>query len=171
VKKILVILVLISALMFPTCKSPVGLDEPELIQYRARVEVRYDRNPVKITFPEGHDKATAIQYWIYDPNARQNKLENEYVEGWYRRRGGANMEKIAENRFVGYMEKVFVQTKSHSVKHRIYVRDAKLYDGFSGNEVSTYTAEGITIEGAYDLEIIGCELHFRMSKQEGVKQR
>jgi len=149
---------------FESCKSPVAPDEPEEpIRYRSKVKVTYIRNPAKIIFPQGNDWSTAIKYEIYDPNAEENVIQDiEYTDGPYRY-GIVRMEKLAENKFVGYIEKVFIQTRSRFTKHKAYIRDYKLFDEVSDN--STYTAEGVTVEGAYDLSISGRMLYFRMSEE------
>jgi len=143
-----------------SCKAIEHPYEP--VQYWAKVEVIYDRDPAKIRFSQGNDAFTLIRYELFDPDCKiKSKYDGEII-GYYRV-GSAPMEKIAENKFRGYIEQVFVQTESWHGKHRIYIRDAKLYDGMSS--VSTYTPDGITIQHAYDIHIFSYQLHFKTSKQ------
>ena len=167
-KKVFLILVLalFMSVFFGNCKkSTTGPDEPvERPQYWQTVKVTYIRDPAKITLPEGNDAFTGIGYTLYDPNARANKLEYEHIDDPVHRRGGINMKKVAENKFVGYIEKVFFQTQPCHQKHMLNVRDTKLYDGFSDGSMET--ADGIVIEGAYDISIVSHMLYFKMSKKD-----
>ena len=154
---------LISLLMllmsgFNGCKnSPTSPDAPR--EYRDQVKVIYTRDPAKIRSPQAADIAI-LHYELFDPDTKEPiNGEDEYIEGNYRI-GAAIMEKVAENKFRGYLKHVFIQDSPHQPKHMVYIDDPKLYNG-----IDSFTPYGITIQGAYDIEIKGHELYFRMSKK------
>ena len=130
--------------------------------YWAKIEVVYDRDPAKITFPQAPDMFTYVCYELFDPDRKFKSQFDREIIGYYRV-GSFKMEKLAENKFRGYLEQVFAQKEDWHGKHRIYISDAKLYDGMS--DASTYTPYGITIEKSYDLHILSYQLHFKISKQ------
>lgn len=71
------------------------------------------------------------------------------------------MEKIAENTFRGYMEQVPIQSGNWTMKHKVFSHDPKLYDGV--NTETVYTPYGVTVEHAYELQIVRYELVFKSS--------
>ena len=166
-KRIMVFsLFLVLALAFLTAcnpKNPAGPDPIEVPQYRALALATYDRNPAKIKNPEGNDSFVLLHYSLFDPNAEQNKLPGEGVEDGCRC-GGVCAQRIAPNKYQYYLEKVFVQSSPYHPKHSLYVDDPKLWDGVSDESYHTNTNTGITVEGAYDVELSGYYLFFKMSK-------
>jgi len=164
VKKVFLIsrLMLFSFLILFSCKrNPTTPEEPH--RYWARIEVVYDRDPAKITCPQCMEKhEPRLVYALFDPDRKLKSQSDRYIEGYYSF-GGVPMEKIAENKFRGYLEQVFVQVESWHGKHKVFIQDFKLYDGIS--DLSTLTPYGITVEKAYEIEIIGYHLHFKVSKQ------
>jgi len=152
-KIVFLLLITVFILNLNLCKSPVGPEDEEdpVFRYRGNVKVVYVRNTKEIIFPKGNDAFTDIYFMPYDPQ------EIEPVDGI----SGIDMEKVAENRFVGYIEHVFIQQGAFQKKHKLYIRDAKFYDGFG--DFSTHRGEGITIQGAYEIEVTKHECSFKMS--------
>ena len=144
------------------CNSPMSPDNTEIPYYCPKIKVVYQRDPSKITFPLGNDKAVDIYYELFDPDPRLRSPNDYEIIGGYYRSGVVDMEQIGKHTFVGYLEYVFVQTKEWHKHHKVYVRDYKVGDGIS--EVSAYTPYGITIERAYDTYISGYYLCFKISQ-------
>lgn len=158
IKKLFLISLLMLLLLLVSCKSPFEPDEQN--QFKPKdVLVTYNRDPAWIVFPAGNDDVTYAHYELFDPDTDRPLTELENIEEMFRI-GACGMEKIAENRFQGYLKHVLIQKNSNQPRHSIYIRDLKLWDGV--NYDSPNTPYGITIEGAYDLEIKNKKLFFRM---------
>ena len=170
-KKIMVfsLFLILIAVSFVGCgkvNNPNGPEPIEPPQYRALVLVTYDRDPAKIRFPEGNDSFVLLHYLLFDPNAEQNVLPSEgegVVDDVYRQ-GGVCAQRVANNRYQYYLKKVLIQSSPYHPKHSLYVDDPKLWDGVSDESYHTNTNTGITVEGAYDVELSGYYLFFKMSK-------
>jgi hypothetical protein len=159
----LFVLVMVSASP-QACKSPA---EPEVIPiYLSRVEVTYTRNPAKIINNLEYDEQSVIlRCELYDPyQAKTPPYVGPDPDFRYE---SIEIERIAENRFRGYLENVLVQDPSVDVKHTACVWDWRLYDGT--HRQSQWTGEGLDIERAYDLELLpvafgGNQLRFKISQ-------
>ena len=146
------------------CKSPA---EAEIIPiYLSRVEVIYTRNPAKIINTLDYDEQSVVLWYeLYDPYPAKTP---PYVGPDPDFRSGfIEIEKIAENKFRGYLENVLVQGPTVNVKHTVYVSDWRLNDGT--HYQSQWTGEGLDIERAYDLELLpgayeGSQLRFKISQ-------
>jgi hypothetical protein len=150
-------LVLLS-LPLANCKSKTSTTGPDTpitpptYVYRDEVQVTYQRDPAKITYPGASDYAFE-SYELYDPQAMDNVLAGESIDAQVWRIGYFQMERIGENLFRGKMKKVFVNS-SPDPRHIIVVSD---------NRIEGLAKSGITIEGAYDI-LISDYFHFRMAK-------
>ena len=149
-KIVFLLLIIVLTLSLILCKSPVGPEEDTVFRYRGNVKVTYIRNTKEIIFPEGNDDFTDIYFIPYDPQDPSISSVD-----------GIDMEKVAENKFVGYIQHAFIQQGAFQKKHKLYIRDFKFYDGFG--HFSTYRGEGITIEGAYEIEVTKHDCCFKMS--------
>ena len=120
------VMVLMLSLSVCNSLSPTGPEDPEdtVFHYRSNIKVVYVRDVSKIIFPEGNDLATNIYFTLYDP---EDPGFHDVVD----------VEKVAENKFVGYIDHVFVQTGAFQRKHELYIRDAKLYDGVGSFSMRT----------------------------------
>lgn len=161
--KIIFLIFYLLILTFSSCKSPAQSEIPKPLQYRAKIEVIYERDVNKIIFPQGNDEFVRIRYELFDPE-RKIKNEEERIVGDYRV-GDVDVEKISENKFRGYLENVLVQSEPWHKKHRLWVEDPKYYDGIS--DISVATPYGITIQDAYDIEIEGVKLLFKIRGSSG----
>ena len=134
-----------------SCKSP---EEPEVHTFRFNVEVTYTRNTSKITNPSAKEARVILDYELYNPE-RSPTINKNFMD----------TNQISENVFRAYLSKVFVQTEKRSTKHIIWIKDPMLkqFDN-TGMEIptSSFTAENITISGAFDLQVSGYQLHFKM---------
>ena len=145
------VMVLILSLSVCNSLSPTGPEDPEdtVFHYRSNIKVVYVRDVSKIIFPKGNDRATAIYFIAYDPD-NPGSYSSECI----------GMEKVAEKKFVGYIDHVFVQTGAFQRKHELYIRDTKLYDGVGSFSMRTGNVK--SIQGAYDIEKKASACYFRM---------
>ncbi len=132
--------------MFAVCCAQVTTVDPDdpdpEPEYRIQLKVVYTRNTDNILYPGGSDGLTEIRYELYDPDAERYKDQYDIIVGNYRT-GRVRLEKKAENYFIGYIEKVFVQGDASTHNHKAYIRDHKLHDGIG--DASTYTTDGLVI--------------------------
>ncbi len=150
----------LSAISCSSSATGPSTDRVVQVQYHAKVEVTYVRDPGKVLNPD----ATAIPgftYLLYDPDLRIKTATDKYLDKGYRI-GTVIMEEIAENTFRGYIEQVPIHSAGLSVKHRIFAQDIKLHDGV--NISSAYTPQGVTVQYAYDTSISGYELYFKIAQ-------
>ncbi len=157
--------VLVMALASPqACKSPTEAEVTPI--YLSRVEVIYTRNPAKIINTLEYDEQSVVLWCeLYDPyQAKTPPYVGPDPDFRYE---SIEIEKIAENKFRGYLENVLVQGPTVDVKHTAYVSDWRLNDGT--HYQSQRTGEGLDIERAYDLELRqvaygGSQLRFKISQ-------
>ena len=150
-----------------SCKSPEEPEIEEPRQYRDMVLVTYVRDSNKILFPEGKDSFMRVKYELYDPDAEKHLNTDpsdgtsEYINGIYRI-GATIVEKIGENEYQAYIKNVFIHNESSQPKHVTWVLDIKLY---LNSKTDCQTADGVSVVGAYDVELKNNRMYFKMSKE------
>ncbi len=141
-------------MLLTNCQSPAG---PDLIFRYRTIKVVYQRNPANIVCEE-YGNAVVFRYKLYDPNSSGSP----YVTGVI------HTEKVSQHKYVGQIDHVFIQEGQESpykdAEHSMYVDDSKLYNGL--NDVSCYTADGLSAEGVYDVNIQGYTYYFKARSQD-----
>ena len=132
------------------CKSPAEPSNHEVFAYRYNVKVIYERNPNDITNPECKNDIE-IRYYLYDPSGAGDTG------------GTINPERLSENVFVGYLERVFIHSGDYQRRHYVWVLDPKLYDG--QDWTSAKTPDGLSVEGSYAISITGFKYYYKMSAE------
>jgi hypothetical protein len=130
------------------CASPTVPTVPEKnykdYEYRYIAYVTYTRPPADANNWGGVYDSVYLEQWLYDP---------ERIAGvayaWFQ------MDKTGPNAFKSLISTVYIQ-KPGEQKHALYVHD-------HGSK-SLGSAENLSVEGAYDLEVKGNCLLFRMAK-------
>jgi hypothetical protein len=141
--------------------NPVPNTPAVQVQYHAKIEVTYVRDPSKILDPDA-TYVPGFTYQLYDPDQRlKTSTDQRLVDGY--RIGLVYMEQTGEHTYRGYLEQVPIHSASVTTKHKIHVHDVMLYDGT--DHTTAYTPDGITVQYGYDYEIIGWERLFKISSQ------